>query len=112
MKSKVARDCTPPTPPLSPRSTAALMISFMDSVTCVLVYEVSQRLSAVESAPVVAEELERARPESAWRNGRDVGGKENGSKLPKGTVGRQWLLTEHVEHCAAEVAGTQPVRES
>src|SRR6185436_14794731 len=56
----------------APRSTAALMIRSIRSVSCLLVDEVAQRLAADVAAPVVEEEVELPGPEAPRRYRRYV----------------------------------------
>ena len=53
----------------APRSTAALMIFSIQSVSCLCVDEVAQRLATHIAAPVVEEQIELPGPEPAWRHG-------------------------------------------
>src|SRR5258705_1537169 len=82
----------------APRSTAALMMRSIRSVSCVFVDEVAQRLAGHVAAPVVEEEVELPGPEALpgyRRYGRDHQG---GRKSPQRTFRLQRLPTEDVEH--------------
>src|SRR5205814_7584949 len=97
----------------APRSTAALMICSIDGYWLIpsrFVHDVAQRLALHVSSPVVGKQIELARPETAGRDGRDVRGEQNGSKLPQGAGGRQWLLPNNVDARAAQAAVSHPRR--
>src|SRR6478752_5602460 len=85
----------------APRSTAALMIFSMKSVSCVLVDEVAERLAGVEAMPVVQEQLERPRPEPTRRDRGDMRHHEHRAEPPQPAVRPQRLLLEDVEYSAA-----------
>src|SRR6478609_697419 len=85
----------------APRSTAALMIFSMKSISCVLVDEVAERLAGVEAMPVVQEQLQRPRPEPTRRDRRDVRHHERRTEMPQSAFRPQRFLLEDVEYGAA-----------
>src|SRR5688572_20023234 len=93
----------------APRSTAALMIRSMSSVSCALVDEVSEWLTVRVPVPVVEEQVERPWPESPRRYGRDVRHHERRAKAPQPARGAQRLLGKDVEYGAAQPATLQKV---
>ena len=66
----------------APRSTAALMIFSMKSVSCVLVDEVAQRLAGVVAMPVVEEQLEL----TAARTDPAIPGRRAAPRAPSGAA--------------------------
>src|SRR6185369_2585191 len=85
----------------APRSTAALMIFSMKSVSCLLVDEVAERPTGVVAMPVVQEQLERPWPEPAWRHRRDVRHHEHRAESPQPAFRPQRLFLEDVEYSPA-----------
>src|SRR4029079_5567430 len=92
----------------APRSTAALMIFSMESVSSLFIDHVSQRLSSGVSAPVVEKEIQLPRPKPAWRNWGDVRGEKDLPELPQVTGRCEWLLAKDVETRAAQPTIFQP----